>query len=140
VDPVPDPLLFFSESARESNPGPLDLYSRTLTTRPQRRSTTNHKIAIRWQTKPQRSLPATSKVTGLLFQAEAEFCSPYGDETAGTVGCTRPCILQVSDSSLQLFPVKFFAVFLSLSSQITKYYLKLDHETFLAQFSISLLH
>jgi hypothetical protein len=35
VDPVPDPILFFCK-ARESNPGPLDLYSRTLTTRPQR--------------------------------------------------------------------------------------------------------
>jgi hypothetical protein len=37
VDPVPDPLFFLVVPGIE--PGPPDLYSRTLTTRPQRRST-----------------------------------------------------------------------------------------------------
>jgi hypothetical protein len=39
VDTVPDPRpLRKSGSAQESNPGPLDLWPETLTTRPQRRS------------------------------------------------------------------------------------------------------
>jgi hypothetical protein len=40
VDPVPDPLLFFLLVVLGIEPGPPDLYPRTLTTRPQRRSPT----------------------------------------------------------------------------------------------------
>jgi hypothetical protein len=39
VDPVPDPLLFFLV-VPGIEPGPPDLYPRTLATRPQRRSVT----------------------------------------------------------------------------------------------------
>jgi hypothetical protein len=39
VDPVPDALLFFLV-VPGIEPGPPDLYPRTLTTRPQRRSST----------------------------------------------------------------------------------------------------
>jgi hypothetical protein len=42
VDPVPDPLLFFFFLVVPGiEPGPPDLYPRTLTTRPQRRSVIN---------------------------------------------------------------------------------------------------
>jgi hypothetical protein len=45
VDPVPEPLLFFLV-VPGIEPGPPDLYPRTLTTRPQRRSPTSNKLLI----------------------------------------------------------------------------------------------
>jgi hypothetical protein len=43
VDPVPDPLLFFLV-VPGMEPGPPDLYPRTLTTRPQRRSNPRYRL------------------------------------------------------------------------------------------------
>jgi hypothetical protein len=45
VDPVSDPLLFFLV-VPGIEPGQPDLWSRTLTTRPQRRSITRHMLTL----------------------------------------------------------------------------------------------